>query len=59
MVLTIHYPANETEWYAKGTAEGGIYFEVPAVFRVDGSCDEAATLAKTEEFLAIQNRMRP
>lgn len=48
MVLTIHYPANETEWYAKGTFEDGTYFEVPAVFNPDGTCDTAATDAKVQ-----------
>ena len=53
MVLTINYPADTTEWYAKGTAEGGIYFEVPAVFNADGACDEPASLVKVEQFLII------
>jgi hypothetical protein len=48
MVLTIHYPANEAEWYAKGTLEGGTYFEVPAVFNPDGTCDTAATDDKVQ-----------
>jgi hypothetical protein len=53
MVLTIFYPANEAEWYAKGTAEGGTYFEVPAVFNADGTCDTVATDAKVQQFLNI------
>ena len=53
MVLTIYYPANIEEWYAKGTAEGGIYFEVPAIFNEDGTCDEGATLTKVEQGLAL------
>ena len=59
MVLTIYYPANVEEWYAKGTAEGGIYFEVPAVFAEDGTCDEPATLEKVEQNLAFMQTMRP
>lgn len=59
MVLTIHYPANVEEWYAKGTAEGGVYFEVPAVFAEDGTCDEPATLEKVEQNLAFMQTMRP
>jgi hypothetical protein len=55
MVLTIFYPANEAEWYAKGTAEGGIYFEVPAVFNPDGTCDTVATDAAVQQFLATIN----
>lgn len=51
MVLTIHYPANAAEWYAKGTAEGDIYFEVPATFDASGLCDTAATDTKVELFL--------
>lgn len=48
MGITIFYPANEAEWYAKGTLEGGTYFEVPAVFNPDGTCDTAATDAKVQ-----------
>lgn len=48
MGIDIHYPANEAEWYAKGTLEGGTYFEVPAVFNPDGTCDTAATDAKVK-----------
>ena len=59
MVLTIHYPANAEENFAKGTAEGGIYFEVPAVFAEDGTCDEPATLEKVEQNLAFMQTMRP
>lgn len=59
MVLTIHYPANVEEWYAKGTAEGGVYFEVPAVFAEDGTCDEPATLEKVEQNLAFMQSTRP
>lgn len=59
MVLTIHYPANVEEWYAKGTAEGGVYFEVPAVFNDDGTCDEPATLEKVEQNLPFMQTMRP
>lgn len=59
MVLTIHYPANAEENFAKGTADGGIYFEVPAVFAEDGTCDEPATLEKVEQYLAFLQSMRP
>lgn len=51
MVLIIEYPANATECYAKGTAENGVYFEVPAIFKNDGTCDEAATEHKVQQFL--------
>jgi len=51
MGMTIHYPANEAEWYAKGTLEGGTYFEVPAVFNPDGTCDTAATDAKVQQLI--------
>lgn len=54
MVLTIQYPANVAEWYAKGTGiqnGGEVYFEAPAVFDDDGACDEPATYAKVEQFL--------
>jgi hypothetical protein len=48
MGIEITYPANKAEWYAKGTLEGGTYFEVPAVFNVDGTCDTVATDAKVQ-----------
>jgi hypothetical protein len=51
MVLTIFYPLNKAEWYAKGTASGGIYFEVPAVFKDDGTCDVEATDIAVGQFL--------
>lgn len=53
MVVTIHYPANEDERCAKGTLEGGIYFEVPAIFNDDGTCDTAATDASVQQFALI------
>jgi hypothetical protein len=53
MVLTIFYPANETEWYAKGTLEGDIYFEAPAVFNPDGTCDTVATDAVVQQFAIV------
>lgn len=53
MVLTIYYPANETEWYAKGTLEGGVYFEVPAVFNPDGTCDTVATDAMVQQLILV------
>jgi hypothetical protein len=58
MVLTIHYPANDAENFAKGTGEGGVYFEVPAIFAEDGTCDEPATLAKVEQHLTFLQSMR-
>lgn len=58
MVLTIHYPADKAEWYAKGTLEGGSYFEVPAVFNSDGTCDTAATDAKVQQLILILS-MKP
>lgn len=51
MVLTIFYPSNEVEWYAKGTASNGVYYEVPAIFNADGECDTAATKAKVVQFI--------
>jgi len=55
MVLTIHYPANEAEWYAKGTLEDGTYFEVPAVFNPDGTCDTAATDTAVQQLILALN----
>jgi hypothetical protein len=48
MGIEISYPANKAKWYAKGTLEDGTYFEVPAVFNPDGTCDTAATDAKVQ-----------
>lgn len=59
MVLTINYPANAEENFAKGTAEGGIYFEIPAIFADDGTCDEVATLEKVNQQLALLQLTRP
>lgn len=50
------YPANQQEWYAKGTAilDDGVevYFEVPAIFNEDGTCNVAETQQKVATFLA-------
>lgn len=48
MGIEISYPANKAKWYAKGTLEDGTYFEVPAVFNPDGTCDTVATDAKVQ-----------
>lgn len=56
MVVTIHYPADAAEWYAKGTALGNIYFEVPAVFDANGLCDTVETDTKVELFLAALSK---
>jgi hypothetical protein len=55
MGITISYPANEAEWYAKGTLEGGVYFEVPAVFNPDGTCDTAATDTAVQQLILALN----
>ena len=55
MGITKFYPANEAEWYAKGTLEDGTYFEVPAVFNPDGTCDTAATDAKVQQLIDTLN----
>lgn len=55
MVVDIHYPVNQDEWYAKGTLEGGGYFEVPAVFYPDGSCNIEETDAKVQQLILTLN----
>lgn len=55
MGVDTHYPANRDEWYAKGTTDTGVYFEVPAVFYDDGSCDIGATDAKVQQLIDTLN----
>jgi hypothetical protein len=55
MGVDIYYPANEAEWYAKGTLEDGTYFEVPAVFNPDGTCDTAATDTAVQQLILALN----
>lgn len=55
MGVTINYPANVAEWYAKGALEDGTYFEVPAVFNDDGTCDIPATDAKVQQLILSRN----
>lgn len=55
MVLTITYPSDKAAWYAKGTLEDGTYFEVPAVFNADGTCDTVATDAKVQQLILMLN----
>lgn len=50
MVVNVEYPTNAAEWYAKGNFENGTYFEVPAVFNADGSCNIPATDEKISAF---------
>lgn len=57
--MIIEYPDNPEENFAKGTTDTGVYFEVPAVFNVDGTCDKPATLAKVEQNLALFQLTRP
>lgn len=60
MALNIEYPANEAEWYAKGYFENGTYFEIPAVFNSDGSCDVEATdqkVSQFEQFVIARNQI--
>ena len=59
MGLELTYPVNKAEWYAKGTVvlNNGdrTYFEVPAVFNLDETCDEPATFEKVEAFIVYLN----
>ena len=55
MVVEVHYPANPAEWYAKGKFDNGVYFEVPAVFNEDDSCNVPATNAKIDQFEQFLN----
>lgn len=52
MVVDISYPQNEEEWFAKGHLDNGVYFEIPAAFNADGTCDVAATDKRVEDFIA-------
>lgn len=53
MIKTIEYPENPIEWYAKGTTDTGGYFEIPAVFNEDSTCNVEATDVKVEEALIL------
>lgn len=55
MGIDIQYPVNEAEWYAKGTLEDSTYFEVPAVFYPDGSCNIEETDAKVQQLILMLN----
>ena len=57
MVVDIQYPADESVWYAKGTFSTGSYFEVPAVFNADGTCDVPATDIKVQQFAGIVSQL--
>lgn len=58
ILKNVTYPADENEWFAKGNADvlaDDTYFEVPAVFMPDGTCDELATQAR---IMAVMNYIR-
>ena len=51
-------PNSVEEWFVKGSFDpdgdgiaGTVDFEIPAVFDSNGVCDEAATIAKINEFV--------
>ena len=45
--LSYTLPNTREDHYAKGNY-GEIYFEVPAIFNEDGTCDEPATIQKIQ-----------
>lgn len=49
MIVSITYPANRSQWYAKGRFDDGTYFEMPAEFAQDGTCDIPATDEKVAQ----------
>lgn len=63
IIKDISYPANKQEWYAKGNADvlgEDTYFEVPAVFNADGTCDVASTEAKVMALMSyLGQRQQP
>jgi hypothetical protein len=62
-IKEISYPKNTEEWYAKGHADvlgDDTYFEVPAVFNADGTCDIASTEAKVTAVMNyLSQRQQP
>jgi hypothetical protein len=58
MIQTIEYPQNSIQLYAKGTSDDGRYFEVPAIFNENGTCDVEATLVKVQEGLTLSLRVQ-
>ena len=57
-VFEYSLPANEQEWYAKGTftdiTGDVITYEIPAIFE-DGVCNNNATLEKINTFIDRHN----
>jgi len=48
--MSIQYPSSVADWFAKGHFSNGAYFEVPAVFLPDGTCDVEATKERIDQF---------
>lgn len=57
---TWNLPLNQEEIFVRGNfiSDSGedTYFEVPAIFNEDGTCDETASLDKVVEFIGHLNR---
>lgn len=60
MTLSYTLPKNKEEWYIKGntvltTTKESIYFEIPAVFLEDGTCDEETSITKMNDQIETIN----
>ena len=58
--VTNTLPKNKEEWYIKGntvltTTKESIYFEIPAVFLEDGTCDEETSITKMNDQIETIN----
>ena len=58
--LTYTLPTTVEDHYAIGTftnGNGEVYFEVPAIFNEDGTCDEQSTTEKINSLIETVNNL--
>jgi hypothetical protein len=57
--LTYTLPTTVEDHYAIGTftnESGEVYFEIPAIFNEDGTCDEQRTIEKINTNIQFMNK---
>lgn len=57
--LTYTLPTTVEDHYAIGTftnENGEVYFEIPAIFNEDGTCDEQNTIEKINTNIQLMNK---